>query len=353
MSLRDLRLPADLEIVGKLLADSFQYPENALWSIQQDEQKAVSGMLKNLRRMWPLVSVIQLASPALGDIIRGFVWEEDARPVGVVLSQRRGTTDNWFVSALGVLPAYRRRGIARRLMMAAINMIQDLDGRLIFLDVIDGNSPAYQLYEEIGFEHYSGSVELYIEPGFENGTAGSLDGYAVAPLDFFDWRIRHDLEAQIAPQRVQAYEPVEEGRFRQPALMRLLLPLINFAQGMRTSMLLLRRQEDGRLIGTGRYDLRIRPGGAHQISARLDPSYQAAAPVLLCQLLDRVQSHRSERRINLDVPRWQRPLLDAAYATGFQKRLEYHRMGMMLSSRDQGRVDARRRTFESGARSNG
>lgn len=331
MSLRPLKLPADFPMLGELLVDSFHYPENEEWNAQQDELEALSEMVTNLKRMWPLVTLIQLVSPPLRDIMRGYVWEVEDKPVGVVLIQRRGTTDKWLIGTLAVLPEFRRRGIARKLMSAGIEKIREMGAPMIFLDVIEGNLPAYQLYQDLGFEHYSGAVELTIEPGFENAGLEIKGGYTITSSDIFDWQPRFDLEAAIAPAGVQKYEPVEEGRFRQPALMRMLLPVINLAQGVRIELLILRDRSQGRVIGTGRSDLRTRPGGTHNMSVTLDPAHGEAAPGLLGHLLSQAQEQDAQHRIALTVPRWQTSVLDAACAAGFQKRLEYHRMGLILN----------------------
>lgn len=54
------------------------------------------------------------------------------------------------VSAVCADPAYRRRGLARRVLLAVARRIQ-LRGDLPFLHVIRQNRPAIALYDEVGF----------------------------------------------------------------------------------------------------------------------------------------------------------------------------------------------------------
>ena len=52
---------------------------------------------------------------------------------------------------LAVPVAYRRQGIAKHLIASALEMIQALDGREIFLEVAVSNLPAQYLYRQFGF----------------------------------------------------------------------------------------------------------------------------------------------------------------------------------------------------------
>jgi ribosomal protein S18 acetylase RimI-like enzyme len=120
MTMRQIRLPDDLIPLGEMLGESFQYPENEAWSVQTDEKKEILDAVKNLRRIWPLIRLIQFLSPSLRDIMQRLVWEEDNQLVGVTITQRRSSTDVWIIGTVGVLPAYRRRGIAPKLVVAAV-----------------------------------------------------------------------------------------------------------------------------------------------------------------------------------------------------------------------------------------
>ncbi|MBA3534801.1 MAG: GNAT family N-acetyltransferase, partial [Ardenticatenales bacterium] len=69
----------------------------------------------------PLLSLLGRAIPSLRDYFSGYVWESDGRVVAnttVSRADNRGT--QWIISNVAVLPAYRRQGIARAMMEAAI-----------------------------------------------------------------------------------------------------------------------------------------------------------------------------------------------------------------------------------------
>lgn len=65
-----------------------------------------------------------------------------------------------YVTNIAVLPAYRRQGIARALMEAALQNEMDF----LTLEVRESNAPAIQLYQSLGFETVGRRPRFYREP---------------------------------------------------------------------------------------------------------------------------------------------------------------------------------------------
>jgi [ribosomal protein S18]-alanine N-acetyltransferase len=61
-----------------------------------------------------------------------------------------GTRDAW-VLAVGVRPAFRQRGIARRLTLDLISQLAALGTEHVWLTVAPDNTPARRLYVSLGF----------------------------------------------------------------------------------------------------------------------------------------------------------------------------------------------------------
>jgi ribosomal protein S18 acetylase RimI-like enzyme len=330
MTMRELKLPADLMPIGELVTESFQYPENEAWSVQTDEKEQLLDTVGNLRRLWPLIRLIQSVSPPLRDIYRGHVWEEDGQIVGLTLLQRRGSTDIWVIGTVAVRPGFRRRGIGRQLVQASLDLIRGRGGEKVILGVIDGNLPAYTLYESLGFEHYGGDVILHTMPDQVPSVPALPKGYVQKPLHRFDWQPRYELERQIAPASFAKYEPVDVGRFRQPAMMRALWPLLLLAQGTRADEVALYLGDEGQIVARGGYTIPTRGKGLNQFSARLDPAHAELAPYLVGFLLYEVVRLSPGRRVEMAVPQWMAAVVGAAEEAGFERRVEYRRMGLEL-----------------------
>jgi ribosomal protein S18 acetylase RimI-like enzyme len=328
--MRLLKLPDDFIPLGEMLAKTFQYPENDSWSVQSDEKEKIKESVKNYRRIWPLVRVMQSFSPPLRDIMRGYVWEDDNRLVGVTMVQRLGSTNVWVVGTVGVLPAYRRHGIARKLVEAGLDLVREHGGKKTFLSVIDGNLPAYRLYESLGFEQYRSSIEFNVI--LEDAPEEPIlpDGYSILPLKRFDWQPRYELEKRITPDRLLKYEPVEVGRFRPPVMMRLLWPILMFAQNMREKNFAIRTASEGQIVALCGYAIPTRGKGLNNLRVRLDSDYPELASFMVRFLLHRVVTLSPGRRVELSTPDWMKAVVLAAEGTGFERRLENCYMGLEL-----------------------
>jgi ribosomal protein S18 acetylase RimI-like enzyme len=318
-------------LYATLLPATFQYPENPDWNTQADEKQSLVETAQSLQRLWPLMRLMQRASPSFRDFFLGFVWEEAGQPVALLTYQRRGSTSAWYITNVSVLPEFRRRGIARQLVQACLQEVGRRGRQSVLLDVIAQNYPACALYQKLGFEHYTGSFQLS-HPGSGAPPAVALpSGYQLAPLRFADWQVRYDLERRIAPPALQRHERVEPGRFRQPAFMGLFLPLFQRLSGVRADEIVLRQAATGTVVARGRCDWRVRSGGLNRMSARLDEAHAPLAPYVIGRLLSQVLGASPGRRIELDLPLWQPALIEAARLAGFDLRWEFRRLALVTA----------------------
>jgi GNAT superfamily N-acetyltransferase len=330
MDLREIRLPHDFTPLGDMICDTFQYPENPDWSVQTDEKEEITQAIRSLRRLWPLFRIMGSVSPSLRDLFRGYVAEEDDRMVGVTLIQRRGTTNVWVVGTVGVLPEFRRRGLAREVLEKSLELMRQHGATKTWLGVINGNTPAQRLYESLGFEIYDGTIDYTLTRPESPDVPPLPEGYVVSRLPSSNWRTRYELEKRIAPDNTRRYEPVEVGRFRQPLALRLLDPIMRLAQRIKQADFVIRTGSDSTTVGRYGYSVSKRGKGVNGIRVRLDPEHPGLAPHVVGWLLKTVADHSPNLRIEFGVPRWMPSVAEAAEAFGFTKRVEYLKMGRML-----------------------
>ncbi len=344
MPIRPFQMPADADTLLDLIPRSFQYPENAAWSIQADEQESLSSGIRTVRRLWPLLRAVQWINPAMRDSFSGFVWEEDGQPVALANVMREGSSRLWMIGNVAVLPDYRRRGIARQLVQACIDLARAHGARCIALDVVAGNDPAYLLYEDLGFVHYTGSALLDFHPkaaapdGMPAGRASRRirrpsmrlpEGYRLSTLDRFDWQTRFELQRRITPDEVRRYEPMEDSRFRVSPLLRPLIPLFARLNG-RLSHSYAARNGEGLIVGVAAAHAQQRGGGTHAIHLILDPAAEGIASPLVGLLLTHLQRIDPAKRIEMEAAHWQPAVIAAAETWGFQHRCDYHRLGLQI-----------------------
>lgn len=77
------------------------------------------------------------------------VAESHGRLVGMALLSRRGSRG--WISAVGTVPAARRKGVARRMMQTLLANAQRLGLAEVTLEVISENEKAHALYRDLGF----------------------------------------------------------------------------------------------------------------------------------------------------------------------------------------------------------
>ncbi len=330
MELRLLDLPRDLRPLGEMLCDTFQYPENPQWSVQTDEKEEISHMLKTFRRIWPLIRIAQVLAPSLRDMFRGYAAIEDNKIVGVTIVQRHGTTNAWVVGTVGVLPGYRRRGIARAAIEKSLELMREHGAKKTWLGVINGNTPAQRLYESLGFDVYDATTDYSLSDPALPSLSLFPTGFSISRLPRSDWMTRLALEEQIVPKGARQFEPIEKGRFHHPLVLRLLMPLLNFVQRVKEEEYAVRRESDGRVIARCKYSASLRGKGVNGISVRLDPEHPDLAAPLVALMLHKVVSQSPRLRVEFGIPRWMPAVGEAAESLGFEKRVEYLKMGLVL-----------------------
>ena len=328
MTIRSFTLPDDLDTMQSLVMAGFQYPENPAWSVQEDEREGMLDSLKGIKRMWFLLSAMQFFFPSMRDIMRGFIFEEDGRPVGLINymspPNRRG---EWMIGNVTVLPDYRRRGIARKLVEATLASLRERKAILSLLQVIEGNLPAVSLYKQLGFEVYASETQYDCMPETKIETPSLPEGWTITPLSDFDWRVRYELASHATPENVKRFEPVTERSFKLPVFMIAFGKLFNSLSGSKGGRMVM-RAPSGEVAGTASYFVRVRPGGVNDANFVLHPDHANMAPVFFRAVLAKTQQISPGRRIQVNLKDWMPALMNAAEEAGCIKRLSAYRMGL-------------------------
>jgi ribosomal-protein-alanine N-acetyltransferase len=115
---------------------------------------------------WPLASIENLLEPAgcwalLGECAKGDVL----CPAGFVLA--RVASDEAEVLSLGVVPEFRRLGVARALMLALMRQATTREASKIFLEVGADNFAAEKLYRNLGFFEVGRRKNYYLRANRE------------------------------------------------------------------------------------------------------------------------------------------------------------------------------------------
>lgn len=329
MGLRFFKLPQDVPTLLDVIPKAFQYPEHPGWGVQPDEITSFADGFKMAGRLWPIISALSRISPSIGDVLLGLVWEEDGQAVGLVNVGRQGTSARWYIGNVAVLPEYRRRGIARALVEGAVQLARERKGEAVILDVIADNLPARQLYEQMGFQHFADSTELEYTKDAPPPDVALPDGYQVVLLSTMDWRTRYELDLRLKPANVQQYQPVEVSYYRQPLLLRPLIPIVSRAGGKTVAYAIYHTASQHK-VARVRYSARTKPGGVNDMAVTFDPAHEALTSYLIAHTVYSIWQSSPGRRIEYNVPSWQNRLCEEAMSIGLTVRHTSQSMGMLL-----------------------
>lgn len=145
--LRPVNLRTDLAPLANLIELTFA-------DSMDSNGRAALREMRYLSKMGPGLPLLSRMNTMATGINLGFVWITDGKLVGNVsiypTTFPRDMGRHWIIANVGVHPNHQRRGIARQLMQASMEMIQDKGGSAILQVDIDNHS-ARELYRSLGF----------------------------------------------------------------------------------------------------------------------------------------------------------------------------------------------------------
>jgi GNAT superfamily N-acetyltransferase len=323
----------------QILPKAFQYPDHPEWSIQTDELEGILRLVKTARRLWPLFFVLSKTSPQMQDFLRGYIWEEDGQPVGLVNVSRIGSSNDWMIANVAVLPAYRGRGIARRLVAAAVELAEARGAQRIVLDVVKGNTPAFQLYNSMNFVLFTSAAVLRRSPvGKIDAQVKPPTGYFASRVPPYRWQPFYTLSLETTPTEIQEYRPVTVEHFRISPVLQMVSGLFGSLSGVHEQGLVCQQQASGtstgspRVVAAASISMQTR-GGMNTARLILDEKEHAElAPYLVSQVLYTIAQRSPRSRVECQIPNWQPSLIEAAKAFGFHADLEMESMGLRVES---------------------
>jgi ribosomal protein S18 acetylase RimI-like enzyme len=182
-----------------------------------DLDQAGYSMLREMRhmgRLGPLLWWFNDPGAGLNQVLSGFVWLEDGQVIGnVTVTQASHAADRWIISNVAVAKPHRGRGIARRLMNAAIGVIDEWRGKVVTLQVRDDNAAALHLYQTMGFRVIFGSTHMRLD-AVTSVPLLPLPGTQLRTLRNTDAEMSYQLARAATPEVVQAEHPIRLAHYQ-------------------------------------------------------------------------------------------------------------------------------------------
>jgi hypothetical protein len=205
--------------------------------------------------------------------------------------------------------------------------LRDQKAEVAFLEVVEGNDPAFNLYKGMGFDPFTKSAEYHFQKELSSSAEPIPQGYKLTPLSRFDWQTRFAFAKRVTPEHIKRYEPVVETRFRTPKILPLFGMLFESAGGSHSERFAIYAPND-EVVGIGNYSYRTRSGGTNMTKVSIDPNHAILAGFILHYVFSEIQQVSAGRRVILSFDDWESALIDCAEAIGCDKRFGSHRMGL-------------------------
>jgi ribosomal protein S18 acetylase RimI-like enzyme len=245
------------------------------------EGRSIRDDMSGMRSMLPFLKLVMKVAPGMEDRFYTLVWEIDGRFISLVtVSQQGNDKGRWYIFNVSTHPDYRGRGLARRIVSAAIDHIRSRHGKRILLDVRSDNEPAYNLYRSLGFLHLESNSEFKGSVRQEPGQT-LPDGYSSRPLKSSEWQPRYELERRLATPEMNNVCPPTPDQFQSGRFMRGIEAIVMRAQGFKSKRLLVERADQP--VGFLNCTIRVKGDGPHRLSLTLDPAHTAVAAPLIAR----------------------------------------------------------------------
>lgn len=310
--------PRDLRAVIALLELGFGEdldPRDRRW-LRDLDSLAVTGRVGGFLLRW---------IPGPDQAFTGFVWYEDGRLVGNA-SLMRQPSGTWVIANVVTHPRYRRRGVGRQLMEAAVAAAGRAGARQVQLQVRSGNEAAKRLYRSLGFRDTGshGTWSLRSPRAARTLAAPALEGWELQ-----EWRrgaareIEELLSRADAGRSSDAHGLVRRAsQTRRPSLV-----LEDWLHAREHVRLALRRDGRPRALAVART---VGYGGPHELAFVVDPAVrgQVEGP-LVSSLLRRIRE-AAELEVQVRLPSSEARLAAALGGAGFQLQRSLDRMVLRL-----------------------
>ena len=248
--------------------------------------RAAIREMRALSRAGPLLWLLPLLPGNGSAWPYGYVYTHSGRVVGNVGAQPADTgQDAWLLANVAVHPGWRRKGIARKLVLAAVARAAHQGADRVILQVDTANVDAIRLYEQLGFETLTVRTTWRRSQTRLPNAMAMPAGIELQPALRSEWHLEQALLQQFRPHGLTWTAPLEVHHMR-PSLGR---SLGHFFSGRREERWLAFRSGEA----VGWLYVLLSAGTADQIRWIVTPQWSGTVDeVLLVHGLRRL-GHRS------------------------------------------------------------
>jgi ribosomal protein S18 acetylase RimI-like enzyme len=230
--LRELNFKKDYDQLVELYDEVFEKELS-------DMGQSASQVLKEIKSMRPLLKIVGVFSKKYRHIMDGYVYT--TKKENKIIAATTVSTWNmkdWEIAMVATNPEYRRRGLGKALVHKSIEHAKKYKGGMCYLEVLEDNKPAYNLYSKLGFVQYD-SVAKYLldlknlpEDRQEENLPKEYTLKKMKRTKKLS-NDRYELEIRSKPELSEQFMPTDKNQFKNTFIKKLLRPIVGKLLGLK------------------------------------------------------------------------------------------------------------------------
>ena len=268
LTMRPLKLKEDYD---QLIPFYDQIFEKELLS----KGSSVQALLSEMKAFMPIFRLMGIFSKNYRHVFDGFVFENEQKEI--ISTVNVGYSGNyWEIAMVATHPNYRRKGLAKQLIEKSLDHAKQHKAEMCVLEVLEENTPAYQLYVNYGFQHFD--TKMKMKCSYDKLPSKEERNF---PVEYYIQERKRDkktskemfeLEQNSTPEKVLEFLPVNRIKYQKPLLMRIIRPFVKLfvnIQAERWNMF-----HKDKLVGILFLDFGKSKQDCHNIEAIIDSKHE-------------------------------------------------------------------------------
>ncbi|MFW9922932.1 MAG: GNAT family N-acetyltransferase [Candidatus Thorarchaeota archaeon] len=234
-------------------------------------------LLDENRSFLPIAKILGVFLKNYKHIFDGFVYENEQKDIVSTINIGY-SGDYWEIAMVATHPDYRKMGLARNLIDVSLTHAKKHKAKMCILEVLEDNTPAYNLYKSIGFTHFDTITKLKLEHEklllINEKDLNLPNGFSIseAKRDKKTSQDSYELEVKSTPDEVLLFIPVNKIKYHKPLLLRLFVPLIKLFIKTKSNRWIVRKDDE--VIGIIFTYYGKSNDGYNELSFVIDPEYE-------------------------------------------------------------------------------
>ena len=236
---------------------------------------SIRATLEEFKSFMPLFKIMGIFSKNFRHVFDGFVFENnEGKIVSTVNIGFSG--DFWEIAMVATHPDYRRKGLAKKLIIKSLDHAKQHKAKKCVLEVLEENEPAYKLYRNMGFNHFDTKVKMRLD----KEKISDIKKIEL-PQEYTIQQRKQDKKTSLAmlrveekatPDEVLHFMPVNKIKYQKTLMMRMLRPIFKLIAKSKARRWTIHFGD--KIVGILYADVGRRKDSCHNIDVIVDPEYE-------------------------------------------------------------------------------